>query len=76
MSEPWRDNHTPLRFETYDTTSSDDQKWTFRKMEEGKVSIVHYRDGRVLDVNWWKLQEEQQVNTNLLFEWQLEKHRG
>ena len=69
MSEPFRDNATPLRFDTYDTTSSDDQKWTFRKMEEGKVSIVHYRDGRVLDVNWWKLQEGQQVNTNLLFEW-------
>ena len=76
MSEPFRDNGTPLRFETYDTTSSDDQKWTFRKMEEGKVSIVHYRDGRVVDVNWWKLQEGQEVNTNLLFEWQLEKQRG
>ena len=55
MTEPWRDNNTPLRFETYDTTSSDDQKWTFKNIQQGKVSIVHYRDGRVVDVNWWKL---------------------
>ena len=55
MSEPWRDNYTKLMLETYDTTSSDDQKWTFKDMEDDKKSIVHYRDGRVLDVNWWKL---------------------
>ena len=58
-------NGTELFLETYYSNSSDDQKWVFKQMEDGKVCIQHFRDGRVIDINEWKLQENQNVNVDV-----------
>ena len=58
LGEPWRDNHTPLELQAYDNTNSFDQLWTFGSCEKNEVILRHYKDGRVIDVNWWKLQED------------------
>ena len=42
---------------SYDTTNSYDQLWKFTDVDRGEVAIQHYKDGRVVDVNWWKLKK-------------------
>ena len=65
MEAPFDCNGEALQLWKYENSA--DQKWLKRQMENGAFSIQNYKDGRVVDVDYWKLEERNEVNTNIQF---------
>ena len=55
FKQPWNGNCTELKLK--ERSNSDTQKW----VEIGD-QLRHYKDTRVIDVNWWKLNHHTEVN--------------
>ena len=65
-----------MLLQAYDSTNSFDQLWTFGTCEKDEVIIRHFKDGRVLDIAWWKLQEDQDVHCVINIKGGFENCRG
>lgn len=55
---PWEGNHTPCYVKPW--SGEDSQKWKYQDN-----LLKHKSDGRALDINWWKLEPDQDMGVNI-----------